>query len=149
MPVGAVHVNVPLSNLGMLYRPLDGFIADEVCPILPVVHESDVYYTWTQGDFFATDVSDLVPDKTEPRAIEFAATRRPTRCPAARARVGHLRPRAQERRQPAPPRAEQAGRHARPARAAPRDADRGEAPAELDVTTTVAGESITGGSTRR
>ncbi len=75
MPVGAVHQNVPLSNLAVLYRPsMDGFIADEVCPILPVVNESDTYYTWTQGDFFATDVSDLVPDRTEPRAIEFAAT---------------------------------------------------------------------------
>jgi len=74
MPVGVVHVNVPLSNMAVLYRPgFYGFIADEICPILPVVHESDVYYTWTQGDFFATDVSDLVPDKTEPRAIEFAA----------------------------------------------------------------------------
>jgi hypothetical protein len=75
MPVGVVHVNVPLSNLAILYRPgFYGFIADEIVPQLPVVHESDVYYTWTQGDFFATDVSDLVPDRTEPRAIEFTAT---------------------------------------------------------------------------
>lgn len=75
MPVGAVHQNVPLTNLGILYRPLDdGFVADEVIPRLPVEHESDSYYTWTQGDFFATDVTDLVPDKTEPRAVEFAAT---------------------------------------------------------------------------
>ena len=75
MPVGQVHQNVPLTNLAVLYRPLEsGFIADEVAPILPVRKESDSYYVWTQGDFFATDVSDLTPDKTEPRAIEFAAT---------------------------------------------------------------------------
>jgi len=75
MPVGAVHQNVPLSNLAVLYRPgFYGFIADEICPILPVVKESNLYYTWTQGDFFGTDVSDLTPDRTEPRAIEFAAT---------------------------------------------------------------------------
>jgi hypothetical protein len=75
MPVGAVHVNVPLSNLAILYRPLEaGFIADEVIPRLPVANESNVYYKWAQGDFYGTDVSDLVPDKTESRAIEFGAT---------------------------------------------------------------------------
>jgi hypothetical protein len=75
MPVGQVHVNQPLSNLAILYRPFDsGFIADEVAPILPVSNESDSYYVWTQGDFFATDTSDLVPDRAEPRAVEFAAS---------------------------------------------------------------------------
>lgn len=74
-PVGSVHVNVPLSNLAVLYRPLEsGFIANEVCPILPVVHESDVYYVFTQGDFYAVDVDDLVPDRAEPREIEFSHT---------------------------------------------------------------------------
>lgn len=72
-PVGAVHVNVPLSNLARLYRPLEsGFIADEVCPVLDVVHESDLYYTFTQGDFYGTDVDDLIADKVEPREIEFS-----------------------------------------------------------------------------
>jgi hypothetical protein len=75
LPVGAVHVNVPLTNLARRYQPgFSGFVADEVCPILPVMHESDVYYTWTQGPFFGTEVSDLVPDKTEPREVEFDAT---------------------------------------------------------------------------
>lgn len=74
-PVGGVHINAPLSNLARLYRPLQaGFIADEVCPAIPVVHESDLYYVFTQGDFYGTDVDDLVPDKTEPREIEFSHT---------------------------------------------------------------------------
>jgi hypothetical protein len=74
-PVGGVHLNVPLSNLAVLYRPLEsGFIANEVAPILPVNHESDAYYVFTQGDFYATDVDDLVPDRTEPREIEFSHT---------------------------------------------------------------------------
>lgn len=74
-PVGGVHVNVPLSNLAVLYRPLEaGFIADEVAPRLPVQFESNLYYVWGQGDFFATDVDDLVPDRTEPREIEFSHT---------------------------------------------------------------------------
>lgn len=71
--VGNVHVNVPLSNLARLYRPLEaGFIADEVLPPLDVVHESDLYYRFTQGDFYGTDVDDLVADKVEPREIEFS-----------------------------------------------------------------------------
>ena len=75
MPVGAVHQNVPLTNLSRLYRPQeDGFVANDVCPMLPVQKESDTYYVWTQGDFFAVDVSDLVPDRDVPREIEFAAT---------------------------------------------------------------------------
>lgn len=73
--VGNVHVNVPLSNLAILYRPdLAGLIADQVVPPLPVVHESDLYYTYDQGPFFATDVEDLVPDRSGPRKVEFSST---------------------------------------------------------------------------
>lgn len=75
LTVGNVHVNAPLSQLARLYRPLeDGFIADQVCPMLPVVKESDLYYVWTQGDFFAVDVPDRVADRAAPRRIEFEAT---------------------------------------------------------------------------
>jgi hypothetical protein len=73
--VGNVHVNVPLSNLAVLYRPLEaGFIADEVCPPLPVVNESNVYYVWQQADFFGSDVSDLVADRSIPKEVDFTAT---------------------------------------------------------------------------
>jgi hypothetical protein len=75
MTSGNVHVNAPLSNLARKYAPDPAeMVADLVCPILPVQHESDLYYVWTQGDFYGTDVSDLVPDRAEPRAVEFAAT---------------------------------------------------------------------------
>lgn len=71
--VGNVHVNVPLSNLARLYRPdLNGFIADQVCPYIGVENESDSYYIFDQGPFYATDVDDLVPDRMEPREVEFA-----------------------------------------------------------------------------
>lgn len=71
--VGNVHVSVPLTNLARLYRPdPNGFIADLVCPPLPVAKENDLYYVWDQGPFFATDVEDLVPDKSKPRKIEFS-----------------------------------------------------------------------------
>lgn len=71
--VGNVHVNVPLTNLARLYRPdLNGFIADQVCPYIDVEFESNVYYVFDQGPFFATDVDDLVPDRQEPREVEYA-----------------------------------------------------------------------------
>lgn len=70
-----VHVNVPLSNLARLYRPLrDGFIADELCPRLPVQFESNSYYTWQQDDFFSVDVSDLVADRSAAREVDVTAT---------------------------------------------------------------------------
>lgn len=73
--VGNVHVNVPLSNLARLYRPLeDGFIAEEVAPRLSVMNETDVFYTWQQADFFGVDVSDLTADRTEPREVDFLAS---------------------------------------------------------------------------
>jgi hypothetical protein len=72
---GNVHVNVPLTNLARLYRPLeDGFIAEEIAPRLNVNHETDSYYVWQQADFFGTEVSDLTADRTEPREVDFLAT---------------------------------------------------------------------------
>src|SRR5687767_8544322 len=71
--VSTVHVDQLLSNLGRLYRPTE-FIADLVCPYLGVVHESDLYPVWTQGDFYGTDVDDLVADRSEPRLIDFSHT---------------------------------------------------------------------------
>lgn len=73
--VGNVHVNVPLSNLAVRYMPnLNGFIADEVLPRLPVNNESDSYYVYDQGPFFDTSVSDLVADRAAPRRVEYSAT---------------------------------------------------------------------------
>lgn len=69
--VATVHVDALLSNLARLYRPTS-FIADEVCPYIDVVHESDLYPVFDQGEFYATDVDDLVADRSEPRLVEFA-----------------------------------------------------------------------------
>lgn len=74
-PVGSVHVNQVLSNLAIRYAPaLDQLIADQVAPYLPVVHESDSYYVFTQGDLYRTAEEDLVADRAEPREVEFNAT---------------------------------------------------------------------------
>jgi hypothetical protein len=71
--VGNVHVNVPLSKLARLYRPdQNGFIADQVCPYIDVQFESNLFYRFDQGPFFATDVDDLVGDREEPREVEYS-----------------------------------------------------------------------------
>lgn len=69
--VGTVHVDQLLSNLARLYRP-EGFIADQLCPYIPVSNESDIYPVFTQGDFYGTDVDDLVPDRAEPRVVDVS-----------------------------------------------------------------------------
>ncbi|MCL4836421.1 MAG: hypothetical protein KJ058_00460 [Thermoanaerobaculia bacterium] len=74
--VGNVHVDVPLTNLARLYRPLEaGFIADEVCPRLPVQKESDLYYVFDKGPWFGAgdDIDlDLVADRAAAKRVEFA-----------------------------------------------------------------------------
>jgi hypothetical protein len=73
LSVGNVHTNVLLSNLAQRYTPLaEGFIAEEICPRLPVVHETDAYIVWDQGPFFSTDVSDLTADRAAPREVDFS-----------------------------------------------------------------------------
>jgi hypothetical protein len=69
--VSTVHVNVLLSNLARLYRPT-AFVADTLVPYIGVTHESDDYPVFDQGEFYATDVDDLVPDRATPRVIEFS-----------------------------------------------------------------------------
>lgn len=44
-----VHVNVPLTNFALQLRNR-AFVAEEVFPVLPVVKESDVYYTFSREE---------------------------------------------------------------------------------------------------
>ena len=69
--VSTVHVDVLLSNLARLYRPTS-FIADTLIPYVGVANESDLYPVFDQGEFYATDVDDLVPDRATPRVVEFS-----------------------------------------------------------------------------
>lgn len=71
--VRSVHVDALLSNLSRLYRP-SGFIADMVAPYIDVANESDIYPVFTQGDFYGTEVDDLVADRAEPRIIDISHT---------------------------------------------------------------------------
>lgn len=77
--VATVHVDALLSNLARLYRPTS-FVADQVCPYIDVVNESDLYPVFEQGEWYATDVDDLVADRSEPRVIEFSHSTESYRC---------------------------------------------------------------------
>lgn len=47
-----VHVNVPLTNLSLMYaQERSAFVADRVFPIIPVQFKSDVYYKYSRADF--------------------------------------------------------------------------------------------------
>jgi hypothetical protein len=47
-----VHVNVPLTNVSIAYfQQADAFIATRAFPTIPVLKQSDRYYTYNRGDF--------------------------------------------------------------------------------------------------
>lgn len=51
--VADVHVAAALTQIATAYFQDESFyIADKVFPMVPVVHQTDVYFTWNKGDFF-------------------------------------------------------------------------------------------------
>lgn len=51
--VNQVHVNVPLTNISTAYiQKEENYIASKVFPVVPVDHQSNVYYTYTKADWF-------------------------------------------------------------------------------------------------
>jgi len=55
--VRGVHINQPLSQLSIAYRPT-GYIAESIFPVIPVKHESDNIIVWDKGQRFRVDRSD-------------------------------------------------------------------------------------------
>lgn len=72
-----VHINVPLTTFSIGYHP-DGFIAEQLFPVVPVVHESDYYYVWDQASAFRRQRTDgydsLVADGAIAKRVDFGAT---------------------------------------------------------------------------
>ena len=62
-----LHIDVPLSNIAMQYRPMD-MIADLVAPVVPVGKQSDSYPVWDQGDALRVE-SDVRAPGTPARKI--------------------------------------------------------------------------------
>ncbi|MCC8945995.1 hypothetical protein H8A97_13020 [Bradyrhizobium sp. Arg62] len=49
---GDVHVNVPLTNISIAFMQNPaGFVADRVFPTVPVLKQSDRYFTYSRADF--------------------------------------------------------------------------------------------------
>jgi len=65
-----LHIDVPLSNVAIAYQP-QGFIAEDLAPIVPVTKQSDAYPVWTVADAFRTE-DDYRAPKTEANVIEFS-----------------------------------------------------------------------------
>ena len=46
-----LHIDTPLTNITIGYRP-QNLIADQIYPAIPVDKQNNLYYIWTQADFF-------------------------------------------------------------------------------------------------
>ena len=60
-----VHVAAALTNIAVAYVQEDeNYIADEIFPMVPVQHQTDVYFVWSKADFFR-DEAQLRADAAE------------------------------------------------------------------------------------
>lgn len=56
----AIHINVPLSNVAMAYRPRN-MIAEMIAPIVPVNKQADSFPIWSSADAFRTEEDKRAP----------------------------------------------------------------------------------------
>ncbi len=50
---GDVHVAAALTQIAVAYfQSDDNYVADKVFPMVPVQHQTDVYFVWSKADFF-------------------------------------------------------------------------------------------------
>lgn len=60
--VGSIHINKPLSTISIAYMQEDSnFIADRAFPIVPVQHQSDIYYLYNRDAWFRDDATQRAP----------------------------------------------------------------------------------------
>lgn len=60
-----VHVAAALTDVAVAYwQDESAYIADKVFPVVPVQHQTDVYFVWSKADFFR-DEAQLRADATE------------------------------------------------------------------------------------
>ena len=55
-----LHIDAALTNLTIGYRP-QNLIADQIYPAVPVDKQNNVYYVWTQADFFTVSNAHRAP----------------------------------------------------------------------------------------
>ena len=57
-----VHVNAPLTNVSIAYlQEQNKFIASQVFPLIGVPKQSDLYFTYDQGDFMRSEAKQRAP----------------------------------------------------------------------------------------
>ncbi len=60
-----VHVAAALTNVAVAYfQSDDAYVADKVFPMVPVQHQTDVYFVWSKADFFRDEAQQRA-DATE------------------------------------------------------------------------------------
>jgi hypothetical protein len=62
---GDVHVAASLTNIAVAYfQSDDNYVADKIFPMVPVQHQTDVYFVWSKADFYR-DEAQLRADAAE------------------------------------------------------------------------------------
>lgn len=59
---GDVHVNTPLTNISLAFlQAAEHFVADQVFPAIPVMKQSDAYFTYDRGEFNRDEAEERLP----------------------------------------------------------------------------------------
>ena len=69
-----LHINRALTNLSIQYKN-DMYLADEICPIVPVQKRSDAYFEYTKEDQFRI-VDTSVSPKAEPNQVDWSVEKK-------------------------------------------------------------------------
>lgn len=64
--LSSVHVNAALNNVAIGYKPQQ-YVLDQVFPIIPVMKESDYYFSWDQGPIRMNNAKKVRPGDRAPR----------------------------------------------------------------------------------
>lgn len=69
-----LHVSAPLTNVGVAFTQEQSvYVADQVFPVVPVSHKSDLFYRYDQSDWFRDEAKERSP-RSESAGGGFSAT---------------------------------------------------------------------------
>lgn len=75
---GDVHVNAPLTNISIAFiQGAENFIADTIFPNIPVMKQSDRYYTYDRGEFNRDEMEERAP-ATQSKGGDYTIDNTPT-----------------------------------------------------------------------
>jgi hypothetical protein len=67
-----LHIEAPLSNVSIAYTN-DGYIADQIFPVVPVQKKSDLYWIFPKDQWFRNETGTRAPGTRAPR-IDYTVT---------------------------------------------------------------------------